>query len=308
MNSDPLMASHFVGCMIGVGLGDAIGELAFQHKDEADLCAEIAQQPTLIYTDDTAMTIGLAESLIAQEHIEPRHLGDTFRTHYKREPWRGYASGPPTIFTLVERRGGTYTDIAQALFEGQGSYGNGAAMRVAPVGLYFHAASDLYEQARRSAIVTHAHPIGIDGAAVLAKAIALALMLDPTAELPQDAFIQQLLNFAQTPEMREKLSVMEKLLAQNVAPMFAGMGLGQGIAAHESVPFAIYAFLRYPDSFEQCLFCAALNSGDRDTVAAMAGAISGAYLGSKVIPSAWREKLENLTTIENLALKLYTKR
>jgi poly(ADP-ribose) glycohydrolase ARH3 len=77
------------------------------------------------------------------------------------------------------------------------------------------------------------------------------------------------------------------------------------VAAHESVPFALYAFLRNPHSFEDCLFCAALNSGDRDTVGAMACAISGAYLGVDVIPQAWRARLENREQIEALALDLW---
>ncbi len=72
----------------------------------------------------------------------------------------------------------------------------------------------------------------------------------------------------------------------------------------ESMPFAIYAFLRHPQSFEACLFEAILNGGDRDTLGAMSCAISGAYLGLEAIPPSWREKLENRVYIEELALKL----
>jgi poly(ADP-ribose) glycohydrolase ARH3 len=70
------------------------------------------------------------------------------------------------------------------------------------------------------------------------------------------------------------------------------------------VPFALYAFLRYPQSFEACLFCAILNGGDRDTLGAMACAVSGAYLGIEAIPPAWRARLENREHIEELALEL----
>jgi len=73
---------------------------------------------------------------------------------------------------------------------------------------------------------------------------------------------------------------------------------------HESMPFAVYTFLRHPHSFEDCLFCAVLHGGDRDTLGAMACAISGAYLGVETIPPAWREKLENRQYIEELAVKL----
>jgi poly(ADP-ribose) glycohydrolase ARH3 len=73
---------------------------------------------------------------------------------------------------------------------------------------------------------------------------------------------------------------------------------------HESLPFALYAFLHHPRSYEECLLCAILNGGDRDTLGAMACAVSGAYLGVEAIPQAWREKLEKREYIENLAIGL----
>jgi poly(ADP-ribose) glycohydrolase ARH3 len=76
------------------------------------------------------------------------------------------------------------------------------------------------------------------------------------------------------------------------------------VAVHESMPFAVYSFLRHPRSFEECLFCAVLNGGDRDTLGAMACAISGAYLGAGAIPQTWQRKLENCQQIERLALGL----
>jgi poly(ADP-ribose) glycohydrolase ARH3 len=76
------------------------------------------------------------------------------------------------------------------------------------------------------------------------------------------------------------------------------------VTAQNSVPFAIFAFLRSPKSFEECLFYAVLSGGDRDTLGAMACGISGAYLGIDAIPEKWREKLENLTYIESLARRL----
>ncbi|MGD9271913.1 MAG: ADP-ribosylglycohydrolase family protein, partial [Syntrophobacterales bacterium] len=88
------------------------------------------------------------------------------------------------------------------------------------------------------------------------------------------------------------------------APPPAAKQLGQSVAVQESMPFAIYSFVRCPGSFEDCLDCAIMHGGDRDTLGAMAGAISGAYLGVESIPSGWRTKLENGQTIEKLALEL----
>ena len=71
---------------------------------------------------------------------------------------------------------------------------------------------------------------------------------------------------------------------------------------------ALYAFLRHPQSFQDCLFCAILNGGDRDTLGAMACAVSGAYLGIDAIPQDRRSKLENGKQIEDLAIQLARKK
>lgn len=298
------LESKFLGGLLGVAIGDAIGELAFRSPEEAGLRSQIAHTDPLVYTDDTAMAIGLAESILQVGHLDPQQLGDTFRTNYLREPWRGYAIGPPTIFSLVAEREVSYFEAARSLFGGQGSFGNGAAMRIAPVGLFFHDAPDLYQQARVSAAVTHAHPIGVDGAAVLARAVAHMVDLSPKASFSCERFCQELIAYSHTAEMREKLAQVQTLVSGQVSPSEAARLLGQGVAVHESLPFALYAFLRYPDSFESCLFCAALNGGDRDTLGAMACSISGAYLGVEAIPSTWLEKLENREYIEGLACDL----
>jgi poly(ADP-ribose) glycohydrolase ARH3 len=298
------LQSKFVGGLLGTALGDAIGELAFSAPSEAELRSKIAEVERLVYTDDTAMAIGLAESLLEVGRLDSQKLGDTLRANYEREPWRGYAIGPPTIFGLVARYKTPYLDAARSLFGGQGSFGNGAAMRIAPVGLFFHDSQDLYEQARLSAAVTHAHAIGIDGAAVLARAIAQAAALSPQDPLPVASFCQELIDFARTPEVQSKMTHVKHLALEQPPDHEAARRLGQSVAAHESMPFAVYAFVRYPHAFEACLLCATLNGGDRDTLGAMACAVSGAYLGSEAIPLPWQEKLENRQYIERLACDL----
>jgi poly(ADP-ribose) glycohydrolase ARH3 len=297
--------SKYLGCMVGSALGDAIGELAFFHSKKEDLLAALKRLDELRYTDDTAMAIGLAESIVRKGRLEQGDLGETFRKNFGTEPWRGYASGPPTVFSMVEELGIAFTDAAQMLFGGRGSFGNGAAMRVAPVGLFFHNSPDLYEMARASAAVTHAHPIGIDGAAVQAKAVARAVELDSSESFSQEIFIASLYDFAKTVEMKDKILEVQKLLATDASPPVAARQLGSTVAVHESLPFALFSFLRYPNSFEECLSCATLNGGDRDTLGAMACAISGAYLGVQSIPQAWRDNLENRSYIEDLALRTY---
>ena len=205
---------------------------------------------------------------------------------------------------MVKQSGITYAEAARGLFGGTGSLGNGAAMRIVPVGLFFHDSSDLYEKACMSAAVTHAHPVGKDGAAVQARAVSLVVKLDPKEAFSSRAFMDTLIDFSRTPEIEEKMRLIQKLINAQSPPSLAAEQLGQTVAVHESMPFALFSFLRHPKSFEDCLFCATLNGGDRDTLGAMACAISGAYLGIESISQSWRMKLENRSYIEDLALKL----
>jgi len=299
-----VLKAKYIGGMIGSALGDAIGEIAYRYPERRLLCAQIDRLPKLSYTDDTAMAIGLAESIKKMGRIDQKDLGETFQRNYAREPWRGYAQGPPTLFALVARSGISYPEAACTLFGGSGSLGNGAAMRIVPVGLFFHNSPQLSEQACASAEVTHAHPVGMDGAAVQALAVARAVALDPKETFPLESFIRELIEFARTPEIREKLVLIQRLMAEEAPLAEAADRLGRTIAVHESMPFAIYSFLRHPKSFEECLLGAVLHGGDRDTLGAMACAISGAYLGIGAIPSAWQGKLENRAYIEDLAKAL----
>jgi poly(ADP-ribose) glycohydrolase ARH3 len=298
------LVSRFLGSMVGSALGDAIGEMAFHARSAEALRAHINAQDYLKYTDDTAMAIGLAESLTAIGRLDEQHLGDTFRANYDREPWRGYGMGPPTIFYRVKHEGISYRQAAGEIFKGQGSFGNGAAMRVAPLGLFFHADAELYALVEKASLVTHTHPIAIDGAAVVALAIAEAMQLGTQSDFPREAFVRSLIDACRTDEMCEKMCLVQELLAQDIADYQVGRTLKMSVATHESVPFALFAFLKYPKSYVDCLYCASLNGGDRDTMAAMAGGVAGAYLGIEAMPQEWRHKLENRAYIEELACKL----
>jgi poly(ADP-ribose) glycohydrolase ARH3 len=178
-------------------------------------------------------------------------------------------------------------------------------MRIAPVGLYFHRSDRFYEEASASAEVTHAHPVGKDGAAVLAWAIAQAVILDPSEDFSLERFMNGLIAFSRTPEIKEKMERVGQLIKEEAPPERAANQLGQSVEVAESMPFAVYSFLKYPKSYEDCLFCAILQEGDRDTLGAMACAISGAYLGVDAISPSWRRKLENRSVIEELALALF---
>jgi poly(ADP-ribose) glycohydrolase ARH3 len=302
------MKAKFLGGMVGSALGDAMGELAFRQPSWEELIRLVASSREIPYTDDTAMAIGLAESLIQSKGLDQQDLGDTFRKNYMKEPWRGYASGPPTLFSLVSKRGIPYTEAAKRLFGGQGSLGNGAAMRIGPLGLLFHGDRQLYETAALSAEVTHAHEVGMDGAAIQAFAVSQATMMNAREPFDADVFIGHLRGVAKTEKMKKKLESLLGLIKEGCLAAEAADHLGRSVAVHESLPFALYAFLTQPASFKGCLSCAVLNGGDRDTLGAMACAVSGAYLGVEAIPSLWQRKLEKRTYLEQLAVALLNMR
>ena len=296
--------TKFLGALVGTGVGDALGapiEGCFRFTPEA--IEAIAERPgVLTYTDDTHMMIGVAESLIRCRGFDGEDMAHTFARNFELEPYRGYGPGPPRIFRLI-REGVAWDEAAARLYHG-GSYGNGSAMRVAPVGVLYHDnLAMLKEVADKSSQITHAHQLGKEGAALQAYTIALATNLEPASGLDPDDFLAKLSNFVAQGVYKEKLKKIEVLLRQ------PGKGsvvfeLGNGIEAFNSVPTAIYSFLSQPHSFAQAVLSAISLGGDTDTIGAMTGAISGAYLGIDAIPKKWRDKLENRLYIEELAERL----
>jgi poly(ADP-ribose) glycohydrolase ARH3 len=101
--------------MLGSALGDAIGELAFSSPEVASLRSQITHADRLVYADDAATAIGLAESILQIGDLEPKHLGDTFSANYLCEPWRRDAIGPPKIFARVAERGTSCAEADQSL-------------------------------------------------------------------------------------------------------------------------------------------------------------------------------------------------
>jgi poly(ADP-ribose) glycohydrolase ARH3 len=293
------------GTLIGCAVGDAVGELAFRHPQRADLHARVAATQTLVYTDDTAMTIALAESLIARGGVETAHLGDSFAAHYRAEPWRGYGPGPPKIFAEAARSGRPYPEIARALYGGEGSLGNGAAMRAGPLGIAYRDGAGLRDAAERAAEITHAHPVGRDAGALLALAVGHALgcaLADRRVDPGQLA--ELLIAEARTEAMRDKLRRVRDLLHDGAGAAQVADAVGRSIQAQESVPFAIYAFLAAPEDPAVCLDTAMGHGGDRDTLAAMAGAIAGAHLGEAALPPGWCARIESAPRLRALGTQL----
>lgn len=281
---------RFQGCILGHAVGDALGapfegippEAIYYQFGSARKIVAHPPVEKLVYTDDTQMTIGVSEALLADGRIVEESLCAAFVANY--EPNRGYGPGARLILRAMSD-GGAWREVAQGVFPG-GSLGNGAAMRAAPIGLMFHADLDrLMEEAKLSALPTHMHPVGVEGAQLIALAVAMALRPDP---FDRDLFYEALLSRAMTEEFRYPLSLAAKLGPDDTIAQF-----GHSLEAHRSVVTAIACFCEHPDSYPDVIARAIGLGGDADTIAAMARAISGARLGISSIPSHLLELLEN---------------
>lgn len=299
------LKSKFLGCLVGAAIGDGLGAWREGRRiaEKEDIASLAERVEELAYTDDTHMTIGVVESLIQSSGFDGEHMAQTFIKNYETEPWRGYGPGPPRVFRMI-KSGEPWDSAANKIYRG-GSFGNGSAMRVAPVGLlYSDNPAKLREIAYKSSSITHSHELGREGAALQAYAVALALNTPSDEEIDREAFLLKLQNFAQTQLYKEKIANTKELLGEQDRARVVAV-LGNGIEALNSVPTAIYCFLKQPKSYKDSVIYAISLGGDTDTIASMAGAISGAYLGIEAIPQEWRLKLENKAYIEDLAEKLW---
>ncbi len=301
-----ILVSKFSGSLLGTAVGDALGAPfeGWYRVGLEEIESVTERRDILVYTDDTHMMFGVAESLIRCKGFDGEDMAQTFVRNYELDPFRGYGPGPPRIFRLI-RSGEAWDKAAQRLYGG-GSYGNGSAMRVAPIGVFYHDGLDkLGEVAHKSSQITHAHSLGQEGAALQAYAIALATNLELSSSFSQRDFLAELTTYVKEDIYGRRLSRVATLLTeQDKAKIVAE--LGNGIEAFNSVPTAIYSFLLHHDSFSKAVLYAISLGGDTDTIAAMTGAISGAYLGIESIPDSWKEKLENKPYIEELAKKLWS--
>jgi poly(ADP-ribose) glycohydrolase ARH3 len=305
-NQNPTLQERFTGCLLGLTVGDALGAhfegqsadfIAHRYRNAGDLI-EHPPPGELWYTDDTQMAIGVAETLVECGDINEDEICRRFAANYV--PQRGYGRGARIVLEAMAQ-GGDHKWLAANSFPG-GSFGNGAAMRVAPVGLMFrHDHAKLWEQARFSALPTHVHPLGIEGAQVLALAVGLASTSD---DFVREDFFATLAQGCTSLEFSGPLK-----RAANLTDVRDLGRFGNGVEATASVVTAIASFGLTPNSYEETIGNVILLGGDTDTMAAMAGAVSGAFLGRQAIPRHLVDSVEDghqgKTYIDELASKLY---
>ena len=239
------------------------------------------------WTDDTAMALAVQRVLDEYGQVEQDRLALYYALAFDADQARGYGHGMHLLLPQLLSSPADWRTLAPTLFEG-GSLGNGAAMRVAPLGARFHA--DLgraAEQAELSAVVTHSHPEGVAGAVAVAVAAALSvrgeLTLEAVAERTPEGLVREgVLRAASVPFATEPWKAADIL------------GNGRRIRADDTVPFALWTAARHQGDLEAALWSTAEGFGDVDTTCAITGGVVGAATGVDGVPAEWRLRREPL--------------
>jgi poly(ADP-ribose) glycohydrolase ARH3 len=305
-----LLRDKFRGAILGCFLGDAFGSgFEGMRPDRAVFhLSNLSKKLTRNYTDDTDMTLALAESMAQCSKVDPEDVAKQFSLSC--DLIRGYAIG--TIKAVLALRAGMkWYGVARIVFE-NGSFGNGAAMRVSPVGLFYHQdLNSLQEAALKQAIITHTHPLGQWGAVMQACLVGLAINQNPKEPFKKGQMVTNLKEvlwkgpieyLRALNKIEEMVAKGEKLEAQEVV-----RSLGNGVQAQFSVPSACYIAITYSPDFCDAIRAAISLGGDTDTIAGMVGAVVGTHVGEKGLPVEWIEQLEDGTRGRSFARSLADK-
>jgi ADP-ribosylglycohydrolase len=280
----------------GLSVGDGFGECFFftapdiiqrrlEHRDPPP--------PPWIITDDTTMALSIVRCLKRYGHIEQDALAAAFAQEFGREPNRGYGGMARQILSAISQ-GMSWKTVSYQAFGGQGSCGNGGAMRSAPIGAYFADDYDrVIHEAKASAEVTHAHPDGQTGAVAVALAAAWMCRENRRAEKPSYALIEFVLEHLPQTETFHRLKKALEVRFE-LSPLDAALVLGNGsrVISSDTVPFCLWCAARHPDGYTDALWTTVAGFGDIDTNAAIVGGIVALNAGREAIPAGWLKARE----------------
>lgn len=266
----------------GLSVGDALGSQFFVPANYPLLGRRELPPGTWQWTDDTEMACSVVSVLAAHHRIDQDALAHSFAHHHDFD--RGYGPAVNRLLRLV-REGGDWRELAAALFNGQGSWGNGAAMRIAPLGAWY--ADDPEQathQAEISAYPTHQHREAVVGAMAVAAAAALAAdpAGPPTAHTLLDGVIALVPKSAVGAGLRRARDMLDYGDAATVA---AVLGCGRRTTAHDTVPFALWSAARALRDYETAFWTTAQVGGDVDTTCAIVGGVIAAGKAGAPRPS-----------------------
>ncbi|WP_406408734.1 ADP-ribosylglycohydrolase family protein [Streptomyces halstedii] len=254
----------------GLSVGDALGSQFFVPANYPLLKERALPPGPWQWTDDTEMACSVLAVLATHRRVDQDALADSFARHHDFD--RGYGPAVNRLLRLV-REGGDWRQLASALFQGQGSWGNGSAMRIAPLGAWY--ADDPEQathQAEISSYTTHQHREAVVGAMAVAAAAALVAAPGgpPTPEALLDGVVALVPRSAVGAGLRRARDMLDYRDAGTVA---AVLGNGRRTSAHDTVPFALWSAARSLGDFEEAFWVTAQAGGDVDTTCAIVGGV-----------------------------------
>lgn len=303
------MVERFRGCMVGLAVGDALGapteflslaEIRQRYGPEGVTDLEPCHHlPPGSYTDDTQMSIAVALGLLdAAESLTNTEA--VVESVCRRFVWWLEEVVP----AKARAPGNTCLKGCHALSMGvpwresgdRWSKGCGAAMRSAPIGLVYGSRPKLLrEVAYGASVCTHANPAGV------AAGIATAFLVSRALDGVSYRLVAELLDSVGeiSEEFNHRVRMVEEAL--ELPPERALPRLGEGWVGDEAVACALYCFLRSPHDFKATVLTGANTNGDSDSIACIAGAISGAFNGIGAIPQKWASEVEDSEQLFGLA-------
>lgn len=282
--------------LTGISIGDAFGESFFGEENlmKSYIQQRIVPESSLDFTDDTIMAIAIFRSLEKFGKINQDFLAEEFTKNYYLDINRGYGPSMHQFFRAI-KSGENWKEVSYSKFEGQGSMGNGGAMRASVIGAYFY--NDLVQlklNAELSCEVTHANKEAIEGTKAIALAAAFAVQENlRLIKLSQQDFIQKIQDELDDSDMKSKLNKALYLDGNpSIELLIKTLGNGINMTAQDTVPIVVWMLSRYRNNFEECLWNTVSALGDRDTTCAMAAGISILCCYGHSVPD-WTKNVEN---------------
>jgi ADP-ribosylglycohydrolase len=320
----PLVADlrdKFLGSILGCAVGDALGApfegappSANRFSSRAEIrYREIPGYPLGQYTDDTQLTLAIIRAICRAGHIDGASIAEEFVTLWNTGEIVGPGASCSEAVRNMVALGMSWEDAGTP----PGRAGNGTAMRAAPIGLWNYSHPErIARDAEISSIITHKDPRSVSGTIAVAKAVAMCVNDQLVA--PEE-FLGSI-----SDEVRK----VSELFADSIDELGSWLGLAPPdaltmiYAAGEpdmgsrqpgwvtayvipTVLCALYCFLNMPHDFMAGVTGSICAGGDADTVAAITGAISGAYNGISGIPVRLVDTLKNSGEIIELAEKFF---
>jgi ADP-ribosylglycohydrolase len=279
----------------GLSVGDGFGQKFF-FSDGVEYAIESKRLPDApwYWTDDTAMALSLYDCLETHGKVDADDLAVRFAKRYESDPARGYGGGMHSTLKSIGR-GQPWQKVTTEAFDGMGSFGNGAAMRIGPLGAYF--ADDLetlVAEATLSSRVTHSHEEAIAGGIAVAVATSFAANWK-TKPLNEKAFLQAVIDLTPSSEVRSKLEHATRFSSNTTFEHAVEvLGCGWQVSAQDTVPFCIWSAAKHLEDFVEAMWFTVKALGDRDTTCAIVGSIVACNTGIDGIPKDWRANREFL--------------